>query len=247
MKMTPTMGGAYSGSFGGITFSHNKGGQYCRRRSIPTDPQSSAQLLVRNAVANLSNYWVNTLTPAERASWDLYAQNVSWVDTLGQTIQLTGLNHFVRSNSVRNYVTDLVGQAFANFAGTLPVIEPAPAIFDLGVPFAAENPSLVLAAGVATLSVTNATNPVPAGTGVLYMFASPPVNPSVTFFKGPFLCVGSASASADVAAILSSAAETPYFARYGALTIGQKVFWRARLQIADGRLSTQTVGSVLVT
>ena len=43
-----------SGSVGGTVFSRNKGGAYMRNRSIPVNPQSAAQVVVRAAMAFLT-------------------------------------------------------------------------------------------------------------------------------------------------------------------------------------------------
>ncbi|KKM06452.1 hypothetical protein LCGC14_1743870, partial [marine sediment metagenome] len=37
-----------SGSIGGLTASHNRGGMYFRARTIPTNPATSFQTVVRN-------------------------------------------------------------------------------------------------------------------------------------------------------------------------------------------------------
>ena len=39
--MKTTIVGPLSGSFGGLTASHNRGGQYLRQRSTPTNPNST--------------------------------------------------------------------------------------------------------------------------------------------------------------------------------------------------------------
>jgi len=230
---------------GGCTASHNKGGPYFRRRAVPTDPASMYQTTVRNAMATLSSAWVNELTPSERMAWDTYAQNVSWVDSLGQAIQLSGLNHYLRCNSVRHQAKFWADAGYANFVAATRG-DVAPADYTLGPPFIAGASSLVLAVGVATLTVANATLPAPVLGSLLYGFVSPPQNPSVEFFKGPYLSVYAGLGGDPFGAILSDAGDCPYVLRYGPLTIGQKVFWRTRLQWDDDRLSNDTTGFVIV-
>ena len=67
---------AASGSLGGLTASHNAGGNYLRARVVPTDPQSPRQVSLRQIVGTLSNRWVNTLSQLQRDAWETYAQNV---------------------------------------------------------------------------------------------------------------------------------------------------------------------------
>jgi hypothetical protein len=236
MKMTPTMGGAYSGSFGGLTFSHNKGGAYCRRRTVPTDPASTYQTTVRAAMSALAQRWVNTLTPAQRAAWDLYAQNVSWIDTLGQTIQLSGINHYIRANSPR-VIADSYDAAYDNF-GALAVIDIAPSVYDLGLAPSVVSEVVNHGGGPpVTVEVAVTIDPPQAG-AIEYFFLSPPVNPSISFWKGPYLLI---AATVLGGGGLSSApltdTDAPYVFRYPLPVEDQAVFYALRIQQPDGRLS----------
>lgn len=89
-----------SGSLGGTVFSHNRFGYYCRDKVIPINPNTALQQKYRNIFQNLVWVWGNVLTSAMRTAWNLYASSVVMKDKLGEDIYLTGLNHFVRSNSV---------------------------------------------------------------------------------------------------------------------------------------------------
>lgn len=95
--LTPgTMIGAISGSIGGQTFSHNKGGPYVRTRAIPTNPNTARQQAVRTILGTLAAGWTNTLTDAQRATWDTYAENNTILNALGQAIKVTGLAWYLR-------------------------------------------------------------------------------------------------------------------------------------------------------
>lgn len=87
-----------SGSMADVVFSHNKGGSYVRRRSVPTNPNSSRQQLVRTSLANVSSSWSGNLEQGERDAWNVYAQTHPVTDNLGQEISLTGHQWFVRLN-----------------------------------------------------------------------------------------------------------------------------------------------------
>jgi len=92
---------AASGSVSGNTYARNRFGYYCRARSKPVNPGSVYQEAIRSIIAYLTNYWHETLTPAQRIAWETYAVAVNMKNKLGETIHLTGFNHFIRVNAVR--------------------------------------------------------------------------------------------------------------------------------------------------
>lgn len=99
MKYTPGLAvGAMSGSIGGSTASHNKGGAYFRTRAIPTNPSTAAQLARRASLATMSIAW-RSLTNAQRDSWDNYARQNPTTDALGQSISLSGHQQYVGLNT----------------------------------------------------------------------------------------------------------------------------------------------------
>ncbi len=108
-----------SGSLAGLTFSHTRGSKYVKARTTPTNPNSQRQGIVRAAMGVLSPYWGQELTQAERDAWRLYAANVPSSNALGETIHLTGQQHFMRINIPRIQI----GEA---------ILDTAPTIFDLG-------------------------------------------------------------------------------------------------------------------
>lgn len=239
MKMTPSLAGAYSGSVGGLTASHNKGGAYFRRRSVPTDPGSPFQVNVRSVLASLAEYWRNTLTAAERVAWDTYAANVSWIDTLGQTMFLSGINHFVRSNVPRLQNNIFFGEGYDAFSAATALVEAAPTTFNLGDAAVVSVLDLEVGGGESNLSVGVGTRPA---TSDLLVYASAPQDPSINFFKGPYVMVGSLAGVAvtTVSANLASSDITPYATRYAAPAVGQRVFGFVRVTQDDGRLTGMT-------
>ena len=86
--------GALSGSIGGHTYSHNKGGQYIRRRSIPVNPTTAKQTLSRSRLVDASTRWA-ALTDPQKASWTDYATVHPFTDAVGQVGQLSGQQMFV--------------------------------------------------------------------------------------------------------------------------------------------------------
>lgn len=105
-SLTSKVGAIYSpifgemrGKLGGSVFSRNKGGPYVRAHAIPTNPNTARQQVVRNWVGYLASYWASTLSAAERAGWVEWAQTTPWLNSLGQSVYLTGLDWFVMVNA----------------------------------------------------------------------------------------------------------------------------------------------------
>jgi len=85
-----------SGSIGGLTFSHNRAGMYIRSRSVPTNPNSERQGIVRSALS-MAQAWWKTMDETGRAQWQQYADNTPLRDALGRELKLTGLQMFIRT------------------------------------------------------------------------------------------------------------------------------------------------------
>ena len=99
MKGLPLLLTAMSGSVGGLTFSHNRGGAYVRDRAIPTQPNTFQQVIIKAIFGTLSGLWSSLLTAAQRDDWDLYAAATPLTDKLGQPFFPTGLNMYIRGNT----------------------------------------------------------------------------------------------------------------------------------------------------
>lgn len=87
-----------SGSIGGRVFSHNRGGPYVRTRAVPTNPQSQAQMDVRQALGYLSSLWSAKLT-ADKDAWTQWAIDNPVTNRLGEPITLDGHQAFIQLNS----------------------------------------------------------------------------------------------------------------------------------------------------
>lgn len=86
-----------SGSIAGVTFSHNRGGMYCRNRSIPTNPNSAKQQAIRTILAQQSAAWRST-SPSQRGAWDSWAKQNPITNAIGAQITLTGHQAYVQLN-----------------------------------------------------------------------------------------------------------------------------------------------------
>lgn len=228
MKVIPVMG-PLSGSLGGFTASHNKGGAYFRQRVIPTDPNSTRQQIVRAAMSSMVQRWTNTLTALQRAGWDTYGQNVEMTDVQGQSLFLSGQQQYLRTNVARVR------------AGLGPV-DTAPTIFDLGEPVTGiETTTGAVDDTMGELSGAWSTNVLFATAtseiGVVIVQLGPPINSTRNFFKGPFqlstiagVTASSSSQSIDTASAAQLQADILTSPQYRAM--------RSRVAYDDGRLST---------
>ena len=214
-----------SGSIGGNTFARNRFGNYFRNRTKPVNPQSTAQGLIRSSLAYLSQYWNATLTPAERGSWETYAGSVPSLNRLGESVYLTGFNEFLRSNIIR-------------LQNELAVIEAGPTILTL--PETDPTFAIVATTTDQKIAVTfDETLPWASESGAkMYIYAGEPQNPTRNFFKGPWKLAGSLANGAETGDPVNS----PF-----TLVTGQKIWCYARIQRADGRLSSPFRSDVLVT
>lgn len=225
MKFKGTFATSQSGSLAGITASHNRGGQYLRNRTIPTDPASSFQTARRNVFRTLVTRWTNTLTQAQRDSWITYADNTPFVNALGDPLILTGQNAYIGSNTLR------VQAGIAQVA-TAPAIFERCAIGEL-------TPIADAAADEFEIEFDNSQAWATAVGGALLVFASKPQNASIRFFKGPFR-YGGKIAGAVVPPTSPQTVPSPYV-----FAAGQRIFLRFVAITADGRWSNEYITSVL--
>ncbi|GAH66828.1 unnamed protein product, partial [marine sediment metagenome] len=98
-----------SGSIAGNTHARNRYGNYVRARTKPVNPNSARQIKIRAVIAELTERWLNTLTDNQRTAWATYAAAIAMKNKLGETIHLSGFNHYIRSNA--GYL-DAVAQYF---------------------------------------------------------------------------------------------------------------------------------------
>jgi len=206
-----------SGSVGGTTWSHNRYGAYKRNRSVPVNPNTDRQVAIRNAVRALTIGWQNTLTEAQRGQWDTYAANVAWINHLGQSVYLTGMNHYVRSN------TTMVSLGFAR-------TDDAPSIFNIGAAELALGGSASQATQILTLTFDDSAEWATEAGAFQHFYLGLPQNASIKFFGGPWRYV--VSVAGVTPAVSPKLATAPF-----PIAEGQRLWVRSRIMRADGRLS----------
>ncbi len=206
-----------SGSIGGTVWSRNRSGVYIRNRAVPVNPNTARQNTVRNAVRSIAIAWNLTLTEPQRAAWDNYAANVTWTNSLGQSINLTGLNHYIRCNTPR-------------VMNAIPRIDTAPIIFEL----ATAELELSATASEATqdLTIDGAAGAAWVGEADAWQFFSMglPQNGGIKFFGGPYRQLTAVPGAGPPPFPVVIAGAFPF-------AEGQRLWVRSRITRGDGRLS----------
>jgi len=158
-----------------------------------------------------------TLTQAQRDAWEQYGSEVAWVNRLGQTITLKGMNHYVRTNTIS------VSLGFGR-------IDEAPVINDVGSAELALGCTASQATQQLTITFDDAETWANEPGAFQHFYMGRPQNASIRFFKGPYRYVVSiAGVTPAVSPLLASA---PWV--FGE---GQRIWLQSRIMRADGRLS----------
>lgn len=226
MKFTSQILAAVSGSAGGVTGSRNRYGQYLRRRAVPVNPNTALQVGVRNAMRSAVVNWSTLLTAGERAAWELYAANTTFVDALGQTQHLSGQAAYIRSAIAALYTL------------ALSVVDPtdAPTVFDLG-DFTEPVPSWSEATGL-TFAFTNTDDWATEAGAFMVIFQGRPQNVGRSFFKGPWRKLtqidGAAIPPTTPLVIANASLEFP-------VVQGQNCWVSVNVYRADNRLSSRVI------
>lgn len=225
MKFKSSIYTQVSGSVGGLTYGHNRGGLYARSRTIPTDPNTTFQQPVRAALASIVNRWTNLITAAERAAWDVYAANVPVLGALGDPLYLSGQQHYVRSNIPRQ-------------VQGLTLVDAAPTTFDLGefTPFTVSN----ISAGSDDYDVnfTDTDDWCDENDSAVLVYSSPPFNVSRTWYRGPYRFADTIDGNSVTPPTSPATISSPF-----ALATNEAIAFHLRVTRADGRLSmSQYIG-----
>ena len=216
------------GAIAGNVFSRNAGGNYIRAKTTPINPNSARQQLVRNAINALVARWNNILTGVQRTAWNLYASNVTVLNRLGESTNLSGFNHYIRSNHW------LMTQA-------LTIVDDAPTLFTLGETDGTFAITVSEATQLASVVFDPLLDWVDQDNGYFIVFGGIPKNPGVNFFAGPWRFGGSEQGDSSTPPTSPFTFTWPY-----AVTETQKVWAYARILEEDGRLSTPFRAEIIV-
>ena len=189
-----------SGSLAGQTSSRNRFGQYRRTRANPVNPATTFQTTARARLSTNAAAW-RLLTAEQRAAWDVLGSNMTRTDSLGQTYRLTGAQAYASVNGNRLAAGDAV-------VATAPGLT-TPDIVTLG--------AIVCTNAAHTIAYT--VTPLPAGER-LFIFTSKQRSAGRAYEGDLRLVMVTAAAAASTADIKAA-----YLARFGALVIGQRIFY----------------------
>lgn len=208
-----------SGSIAGNVFARNKSGNYVRARTKPVNPQSPRQEAARTALSELVEHWHSVITSQQRGLWENYAAKVGMKNKLGETIHLSGFNHFVRANSVRLKVG---GEIYPSGPTTLSL---APQDSDLTVTEEA------IAAQTFTFTFDNTNwGAAEENKKAMLLYMGKPQLVSVQTYHGPFRYM-------DHVDVTEGAAGTGDYVAPYSFAAGQKVWFRARMHLEGARTS----------
>ena len=201
--------GQISGRVGGTIFSHNQGGMYMRNGSVPTNPQTPAQMAIRAFQAANATAWKG-LTDVGRDAWNSWAASeaaAAALNRLGATNQISGQNAFVRLNNRLAYA----GLALI----TAPPATPAPtAVTGLTVTIESDGVSIAFPSLVTTPTTAGAGNHFQIGMTL-------PKGAGSTRYQTRELRV--INTGVVNAALVEATVEAAWNARYGAPVGGSKI------------------------
>lgn len=191
------------GKINGTVHSKNRAGNYMRNKTSPVNPQSVYQSAVRTLFTTLSQGW-RGLAVEERASWNAVVSSFARSNQFGDMKNMSGENLYISIN--RNLQT--VGAALLT---TPPLPAAVTGLSAL---------SLVAEVSVGTMLLTYA--PAIPATGVLLIFATPPVSAGISFVKNRYRFIDSILTANASPYNITSAYELKYGT--GWQVAGQKVF-----------------------
>jgi len=218
MKYQSAIVSAASGSVGGCTFSRNRYGKYIRNRSIPVNPSSSFQQVVRNLLAVYTARW-GTLSQALRDAWDTYALLTPVTDALGQPITLSGINMYVRTLVFRAQITGVALSDTAPASPGLATLTPPSIVADVS-------------SGIIVTFTTTDIWAIAAG-GALAVYQSRAYGIGRAFFKGPYRLAGRILGAGTPPTSPATLTPTPF-----PYAILQRVFFQVRVTDNTQKLSS---------
>lgn len=212
-----------SGSYAGVTSSHNRAGQYVRNRRAPVQPVGTGRrAFIRQAFGAASTAWAG-LTAPQQAAWTSYAAAHPITDSLGQAVTLTGQQMYVSiTTQLRN-------------VGAAPTVPPpvSAVVFSAGAPtFTA------VSAGAITFTPTG----LGGATDFLLLAFSAPQSGGVLFCKT--FWQSSHGAGNSVVAVVAT---TSYQAQFGIPGVGTRIFYKATPVNQYGVTGTPVIGFATVT
>jgi hypothetical protein len=210
-----------SGSIDGITASRNRGGAYLRERTLPVDPNTLNQQVLRTAMASALAAW-STMTEAQRAAWNAYAASRTLPNRLGEQRTISGQAYWTRYYTFR-YQTDATILSVGIPTDAPSHQSPGDFAIPPTVTLGDENDALIISwSGPTTWEATDAD--------YFAVYVSTPRPATINWFRGPYLLVGARNGDNGTPITSPQEIELPPDRQPDA---GEKIFVRIRMSRAD--------------
>jgi len=179
-------------------------------------------MAAKTIIMFLAEQWRESpMTDTIRTAWQTYADSVDWLNKLGETVKLTGFNMFMRANS-----------SLLHAGGVIVTAAPT----DLGLP--PGDPLFAVTGSAASQELSIVFDPLfdwnMIDLGWMLVDMGLPQSPSRNFFGGPYRVAGSIEGDTATPPTSPQVLTAPF-----TLVEGQKVWCRASIIEADGRVSTK--------
>ena len=214
------LGPPQSGSQADTTASRNRFGQYYRNRAMPVNPATSKQTVARTSFGTIAAQW-RTLSGSQRNAWEACAAEFPIVNSLGQTVTLTGMQQFIRAN------TAMVAAGLSVLTSPLTATD-----------WSDNTCSLTLDFSTPTCSI--AFTP-PAAGQVLVFDMGQQVSAGIGFYDNFRFIVSQDDGDTSPVAVLST-----YRATWGDLIEDKKIFVRCRCLNECGVFGPEFISSAIV-
>jgi hypothetical protein len=165
--------------------------------------------------------WFSTLSEIQRVGWANYATAVSMKNKLGESMNLSGFNMYIRSNLQLQRL------------GGLGWRDTAPVVFEL----AEKDPTVVCTPDLTIphigLTFDNTLGWANETQGYMFVYQGRPQNKTCNFFNGPWRYMGL------ISGVLGAPPASPYtFPTFPfPIALGQKQWLMIRIARGDGRMS----------
>lgn len=209
------------GQIGGVVFSRNAAGAYVRNNSSPVNPNTSRQQAIRSGFGQAAARWRDTLTAAQRAAWEAYAQQTPVPNVFGGKDIISGIAFYCRFNGT--WISE--GETAVDDGPTQP---------------GQASKLVVTIAGNTTtgITLTAFTPTVATGNNIIILESGSAVSQSRNFYAGPF----------TRNAWMDGAETLPFTLKANTLVaVGQRWFFKFRVFMSDGRVGPATIASVDIT
>lgn len=214
-----------SGSLAGVVASHNRGGSYFRRRTVPVKATTTYATNAKARLAAASSAWKG-LTGAQRFAWETWASTNPIVDTLGEKRILSGQQAYIKLNSRILFI-----------GGSQISVPPV-----VSAPNALTSVTLTADIGAGNFEVAFTPTPLAAGLSA-WVQAAVVDSAGITFVQNLYKLVQVSAAAAASPLSIQTAVED----RFGSLIVGQQVFVAVSvLNRAAGLLSQPSLSRAIV-